>query len=490
MKTQKKDNKLILVFVTLLVLFWVGTGFAKTWYISPTGSNIDGDGSMENPWFSPAKARKSQSDVAPGDTVVFLNGTYHYDEFDCALGGGSDDAGTIDAPIVYKAEDDSHSVILDFSTNWGWRLGDQYSEGAANIILDGFVLVNFRAGVRFMDSNQIGRNLWATATATWPPSGDANSHAISGGCFMTYQGARNFLFENCIADNCGYNEGTSDTPNSSSHGIYIHSGGGTIRHCIFRNNIGCGIQIQAAEAVFQIDKVYVYGNKSVNNGAGIYCSAYGGGTIEAVYIFNNLIADNAIGRANGYGITVNHPAYAEIQNNTLYHNRVGLNVQNTAGYVRNNIVVNSTDGDISWGTSQNNNIIKSNNLTTTGSENALYGVSGAFSLSDFQSIDPDNENFLKLKETADTAINAGADTGISNDYFGVLRTDGAIDIGACEYPGYTSRDVNQDGSVNVSDVQLVVNVILGNATNDRADVNGDERVTVSDVQEVVNEVIG
>ncbi len=54
---------------------------------------------------------------------------------------------------------------------------------------------------------------------------------------------------------------------------------------------------------------------------------------------------------------------------------------------------------------------------------------------------------------------------------------------------YADEDVNQDGSVNVSDVQLVVNVILGNATNDRADVNGDERVTISDVQEVVNGII-
>ncbi len=54
---------------------------------------------------------------------------------------------------------------------------------------------------------------------------------------------------------------------------------------------------------------------------------------------------------------------------------------------------------------------------------------------------------------------------------------------------YSLEDVNQDGSVNISDVQVIVNVILGNAANDRADVNGDDHVTISDVQEVVNSIL-
>lgn len=51
-------------------------------------------------------------------------------------------------------------------------------------------------------------------------------------------------------------------------------------------------------------------------------------------------------------------------------------------------------------------------------------------------------------------------------------------------------DLNQDGSINVLDVQLCVNVFLGTETEpgivSRADVNGDETVDVLDVQTIVN----
>jgi len=51
-------------------------------------------------------------------------------------------------------------------------------------------------------------------------------------------------------------------------------------------------------------------------------------------------------------------------------------------------------------------------------------------------------------------------------------------------------DVNQDGGVNVLDVQLAVNVFLGTEKDPgivgRSDINGDERVNVLDVQLIVN----
>ncbi len=55
---------------------------------------------------------------------------------------------------------------------------------------------------------------------------------------------------------------------------------------------------------------------------------------------------------------------------------------------------------------------------------------------------------------------------------------------------WAAQDINQDGSVDINDVQLVVNVILGKAENSRADVNRDGSVTISDTQEVVNSIIG
>ncbi len=83
---------------------------------------------------------------------------------------------------------------------------------------------------------------------------------------------------------------------------------------------------------------------------------------------------------------------------------------------------------------------------------------------------------------------------IRKDINNVVRPQNDVwDIGAYEYVGtgnYADEDVNQDGSVTVNDVQIVVNVILGTTTNSRADVNGSGTTDVQDVQAVVNEVIG
>jgi hypothetical protein len=55
-------------------------------------------------------------------------------------------------------------------------------------------------------------------------------------------------------------------------------------------------------------------------------------------------------------------------------------------------------------------------------------------------------------------------------------------------------DVNNDGKVDVTDVNIVVNIILGkdNAANydGRADVNGVDGVDVSDVNAIVNIILG
>ena len=51
-------------------------------------------------------------------------------------------------------------------------------------------------------------------------------------------------------------------------------------------------------------------------------------------------------------------------------------------------------------------------------------------------------------------------------------------------------DVNGDGEVGIADVNVIINVILGTATNPRADVNGDGEVTVADINTLINIIIG
>ena len=54
-------------------------------------------------------------------------------------------------------------------------------------------------------------------------------------------------------------------------------------------------------------------------------------------------------------------------------------------------------------------------------------------------------------------------------------------------------DLNGDGTVSVSDIQVLVNLILSDAAaedNPAADVNSDGTVSVSDIQVVVNRILG
>ena len=53
-------------------------------------------------------------------------------------------------------------------------------------------------------------------------------------------------------------------------------------------------------------------------------------------------------------------------------------------------------------------------------------------------------------------------------------------------------DVNNDGSVNVSDITALINMILGVIPKDQehADVNGDTKINVSDVTALVNIILG
>ena len=61
-----------------------------------------------------------------------------------------------------------------------------------------------------------------------------------------------------------------------------------------------------------------------------------------------------------------------------------------------------------------------------------------------------------------------------------IVTRGGVDI-----PG----DVNNNGQVNIADVNAVINVILEKDSNPRADVNNDGEVTVADVNAVIDIIL-
>ena len=52
-------------------------------------------------------------------------------------------------------------------------------------------------------------------------------------------------------------------------------------------------------------------------------------------------------------------------------------------------------------------------------------------------------------------------------------------------------DVNGDGQVDISDVNAVINMMLGKVDKvDAADINGDGNIDISDVNSVINIMLG
>ena len=69
--------------------------------------------------------------------------------------------------------------------------------------------------------------------------------------------------------------------------------------------------------------------------------------------------------------------------------------------------------------------------------------------------------------------------------------DATLDIGAFEYaPNTLSCDLNSDSNVNVLDLQLLVNTILGITGGALGDLNSDGQINILDLQLLVNVILG
>lgn len=75
-------------------------------------------------------------------------------------------------------------------------------------------------------------------------------------------------------------------------------------------------------------------------------------------------------------------------------------------------------------------------------------------------------------------------------YFAVTAYNAAgVESGFSNEVNYTVGDLNLDGAVNVLDLQVMINVIQGMATNDKADLNDDKVVNVLDLQILVGVIL-
>jgi len=67
-----------------------------------------------------------------------------------------------------------------------------------------------------------------------------------------------------------------------------------------------------------------------------------------------------------------------------------------------------------------------------------------------------------------------------------VYVNGTLTVVGGEKPG----DVNRDGTVDISDIVAIINVIASGEDNKMADVNDDTTVDISDIVAVINIIAG
>ena len=241
----------------------------------------------------------------------------------------------------------------------------------------------------------------------------------------------------------------------------------------------------------------------------------GNGTKHNVELYRCL----AIGhRKKGFDQN-NNAGKMKVVNCTAYKNNTNYGFGNNYAYtlyLYNNISMSPTGGSSSTyhvATSSSGTVYQSNNSWIS----SAYAVTNDY----FESIDindmlgdidefgnqlliPRNPDgslpdmpLLKLKETAKNAIDKGRDyTSFEGERIAkyIFHSGEAPDLGCFEYvidtPEHLAGDVNEDGTVDISDIVAVINQMAGTATWRYADVNTDNTVDISDIVAVINIMAG
>jgi parallel beta-helix repeat protein len=308
------------------------------------------------------------------------------------------------------------------------------------------------------------------------------------------------IYEN----NIHYNARNTD---GDGHGIYMAG----VEYCEVYDNKFHHNQNDMYSAGIRMggDHNIVRNNESYENDMGMYVVDGSSDHLRSArynMIRNNLIYKNVI-----TGIELNGAQQNEFYNNTLYGGEgwglalVGGNYNTSEDNVFKNNIVYYTGLPEGWelirigegndaGYVEDYNILYPDRSYFANIGGNLYSFAqyrsassqGGHSINqDPLFVDAENNDFHLAPNSP--AINAGVDVGLP-------FTDSAPDMGTFEYGmTYETEDINQDGSVDVLDLQLCVNVFLGMEANpifvERADVNKDGGTTAADIEQILNAVL-
>ncbi|SHJ13160.1 Por secretion system C-terminal sorting domain-containing protein [Tangfeifania diversioriginum] len=431
------------LFISVLFLFFFAVSAnATTYYLSPTGNDTTGDGSISSPWFTLNKAWKV---VTAGDTIYLRGGTYEFNSRQ-TLFGKNGNSGNFIHIFAYPDETPVLTKSGSFVTP-SWPITLLYVQGD----------YTRWKGIEIYGFSQATNEIWSAFRFTNSNNNileQINSHHNGHGGIITGNSTKNLII-NCDFHH-NYDPLTTDAYGNGD-GLefpYINYGtDNTVMGCRFYLNSDDGIDLWENDGYVTIENCWSWMNgyredgvTPGGNGEGI---KLGKTTTRYSSEFLRKVRNNLSFYNRNDGISQN-AANCKIYyyNNTLYANGYrGLEwfIYASANVVQNNISLGNENsnysGEITNATINNNTY------------HATWQPKGPVATSDdFVSIDttgvsgprqadgslPDID-FLKLKSSSDL-IDAGIDVGI--DYNGTAPDLGAFEFQAAVAKEYTTEKIS------------------------------------------------
>ena len=443
---MKKLIGIPLIFISL-------TLGATKWYLSPTGDDDTGNGSIGTPWFT---LEKVWGEASAGDTIYMRGGTYEYTETQTLSGLSGTDGNMVnvwayfeETPVITKVED---GFTYSMAMRAGIYLVGDY------IYMKGLEITGFEQEA---NANYFGLSAQNSSHCIFEK---INSHHNGLGMHIAeYLGgtATGNLVLNCdfhhnydpLTDPDIYGNGDGMSIGNIANSTSIN----TVRGCRFWNNSDDGFDCWNNEGIVYVDQCWAWHNgyreDSVTiggDGNGIKLGVVTVGSETYMrYVTNCIAADNP-----DMGFTQNvwdneTKIPCKVYNNFAYSNGVGKGLgfqfshsaqgtdvsifRNNTGYLNyNNINISCKEWDVDDHNSWNGDVtINSNDFVSLDVDLLATARQSDGSLPDI--------DFAKLVEGSDLI-----DAGI---YVGIAYRDDAPDMGPFEY-GITPPIFAKDKSGN------------------------------------------